>query len=101
MTTLVKRASEVRTYVMDMSALPELAGSDTVSSITSITCTEALGGSTNDLTITSKTTSSSPKGASCKIAGGVDGARYTITHVVVTAASLTLVGIGYLFIDEG
>jgi hypothetical protein len=101
MTILVKRAAEVRTYVMDLSALPEIVAGDTVASVSSITCTGAsIGGGASDLTLTSKTTSSSTQGAQCKIAGGVDGITYTMAFTVITTAGYTLVGIGYLYIDD-
>jgi hypothetical protein len=101
MTILVKRAAEVRQYVMDLSQLPEIAGGDTVASVTTILCTQASqGDATSDLTLSSKATSSSPQGAQCQVAGGVDGITYTLEFTVLTTAGWTLVGVGYLYVDD-
>jgi hypothetical protein len=101
MSILVKRAAEVRTYLMDLSQLPEIAGGDTVASVTMIVCVSAsAGGATTDLTLSSKTTSSSPQGAQCKVAGGLDGITYLLEFTVATTAGYTLVGVGYLYVDD-
>ena len=101
MTVLVKRAAEVRLYVMDLSQLPEILGGDTVSSVTSITCVAAsVPGSTTDLTLTSKAVTSGNNGAQCKIAGGHDGITYILNFTVATTAGYTLTGIGYLYVDD-
>ncbi len=101
MAALVKRAAEVRLYKMDLSLLPEIGGGDTVSSVTSVTAsTNTAGAAGSDLTITNIGVASGNQGAQCKIAGGTDGATYQITFTVLTAAGYTLVGIGYLYIDD-
>lgn len=101
MTILVKRASEVRLYTMDLANLPEISGGDTVSSVTSISCVGAsVPGAPSDLTLTSKAVTANSKGAQCKIAGGNDGVTYILNFTVLTAAGYTLVGIGYLYVDD-
>jgi hypothetical protein len=99
---LVKRAAEVRLYVMDLSALTEIVGGDTIASVTSIVCTEARGAgtATSDLALTSKAVASGNKGGQCKIAGGMDGGEYQLTFTLLTAAGYTLVGIGYLYVSD-
>ena len=100
MSVLVKRAAETRLYTMDLSALPEFAG-DTVSAVTSVVAsTTTPGASSSDLTISSKAVASGSKGATCKIAGGIDGATYLIEFTVTTANGYTLCGVGYLFVDD-
>jgi hypothetical protein len=101
MAALVKRAAEVRLYKMDLSLLPEISGGDTVSSVTSVTAaTTTAGAAASDLTVTSTAVASGSQGAQCKIAGGTDNATYQISFTVLTAAGYTLVGIGYLYIDD-
>jgi hypothetical protein len=101
MTTLVKRAGETRLYTMDLSQLPEIAGGDTVSSVGTVGVS-VVGpvGASADLTISSKAVASGNKGAQFKIAGGTDGATYLISVTVTTTAGYTLVGIGYLYVDD-
>ena len=100
MTTLVKRASELRQYTMDMSNLPEISGGDTVSSVSSVTATLLGPPGSSALTLSSQAVASNNKGATVKISGGSDGATYLISFTVATAAGYTLVGIGYLYIDD-
>jgi hypothetical protein len=105
MTALIKRASEVRLYTMNLSALPELVGGDTVATISSIVCTAVtqpanLGATTSDLTFSSQSVPGGGQGAQVKISGGVDGAKYTIAFTIVTTAGYTLVGVGYLYVDD-
>ncbi len=100
MAILVKRAAETRLYTMDLSALPEFA-TDSVTAVSSVVAsTSTPGASPSDLTITAKTVASGSKGATCKIAGGLDGATYLIEFTVTTANGYTLCGVGYLFVDD-
>ena len=85
---------------MDLSLLPEMVGADTVASITSVTCINAVGGLTSDLTITNTAVASGNKGAQAKIAGGQDGAQYIVSFKVLTTNGYTLIGIGYLYVDD-
>jgi hypothetical protein len=103
MATLVKRAGETRLYTMDLSLLPEIVGGDTVSSVNSVTVTtSSVGAQPSDINITGVAVSASPanKGAQCKVTGGIDGATYQLSFNVLTAAGYTLVGIGYIYIDD-
>ncbi len=102
MATLVKRAGETRLYTMSMALLPEIAGGDTIASVTSILCTSVVSGpgATSDLTLSSKAVTSNSQGGQCKIAGGTDGVTYLLTFTLLTAAGNTLVGIGYLYVDD-
>jgi hypothetical protein len=100
MAILVKRAAEMRLYTMDLSALPEFA-SDTVTGVNSVVAgTTTPGASPSDLTISAKAVASGSKGATCKIAGGLDGATYLIEFTVTTANGYTICGVGYLFVDD-
>jgi hypothetical protein len=101
MSTLIKRAQENRLYTMDFSALPEIVAGDTVSSVTSVSQFNAANGAVStDLTITSQAVASGNKGAQCKISGGVDGTTYLLSFKVATVGGYTLIGIGYLYIDD-
>lgn len=102
MATLSKRAGETRLYTMDLSNLPEIVGGDTIASVTTILCTGVVGtgGSTSDLTLSSKAVTSSNKGGQCKIAGGVDGCTYQLSFALLSTAGYTLVGIGYLLVED-
>lgn len=100
MSTLVKRAAETRLYTMDLSALPEFA-TDTVTAVSSVVAsTTTPGAGPSDLTISAKAVASGSKGATCKIAGGIDGATYLIEFTVTTANGYTLCGVGYLYVDD-
>jgi len=99
MTVLVKRAGEVRTYTMDLSNLPEISGGDTVSAVSSVTAAAETPGAAA-LSISSTGVASGNKGATAIIAGGSDGATYLVSFTVTTAGGATLVGIGYLAIND-
>ncbi len=101
MTILTKRAGETRLYTMDLSQLPEITGGDTVSSVGTV-AVSVVGplGASADLTISNKAVASGNKGAQFKIAGGTDSATYLISVTVTTAAGFTLIGIGYLYVDD-
>ena len=101
MSTLVKREEEVRYYVMDFSLLPEIVAGDTVSSVTSVTVTTSTyGASPSDLTLSNEGVASGNKGAQVEISGGIDGSMYQLSFEVLTANGDTLVGIGYLYVDD-
>jgi hypothetical protein len=101
MTYLVKRKTEQRLYIMDLSALPEIVAGDTIASVVAITCTGATpGGATTDLTLASKAVDSASKGGQCVISGGLDGITYQLTFELLTTAGYTLTGIGYLYVDD-
>jgi hypothetical protein len=89
---LVKRASESRTYSMDFSNLPEISGGGSISSITSVVA------SPNDLTVGA--TSISGNKAQAVLSAGTDGTQYTVTFTIVTSGGSTLLGIGYLLVDD-
>jgi hypothetical protein len=99
MTVLVKRAGEVRLYSMSLANLPEISSGDTVSAVASVTAT-ALSTGAAALTLTNEAVTGSSQGAQCQIAGGTDGVTYQIVFTVTTAGGWTLVGIGYLLIDD-
>ncbi len=99
MTVLVKRAGEVRVYTMDLSNLPEISAGDTVSAVSSVTAAGETPGAAA-LTIGSTGVASGNKGAKATISGGTDGATYLVTFTVTTAGGATLVGIGYLTIND-
>ena len=86
---------------MDLSQLPEMTGGDTVSSVGTV-AVSVVGnvGASADLTISNKAVASGNKGAQFKIASGTDGAQYLISVTVTTTAGYTLIGIGYLYIDD-
>jgi hypothetical protein len=102
MTILTKRAGETRLYTMDFSNMPEIVGGDTLTGTPTWNCISAVGtgGKTSDLAFTSPALHAGNKGADVKIAGGVDGVTYGVSASVTTAAGYTLVGIGYLYIDD-
>jgi len=101
MTALVKRAAETRLYTMDLSLLSEIVGGDTVASVTSVSQFIAASGLVStDLTITSIAVAAGNKGVQCKIAGGTDGVQYLLSFKVLTTNGYTLIGIGYLYIDD-
>ena len=89
---LVKRAGESRTYSVDFSNLPEISGGGSISSITSVAA------SPSDLTVGA--TSIAGSKAQAVLSGGTDGLQYTVTFTVATSAGSTLVGIGYLMVDD-
>ncbi len=91
MSILVKRAGETRTYWMDFGNQPEIQGGQTLSS-PSVTATPA------GLTITGATISGNRVQAT--IAGGTDGILYTLSFQCATSGGATLVGIGYLQVDD-
>lgn len=99
MTILVKRASEVRVYTMDLSNLPEIVAGDTVAAVSSVTATAETPGAAA-LTIAGIAVASGNKGAKATISGGTDGAQYIVSFTVTTAGGATLVGIGYLAIND-
>jgi hypothetical protein len=99
--TLTKRALEIRLYEMDLSLLPEMVAGDTVASVTSVTAaTTTPGASPSDLTFTNEGVASGNEGAQVEISGGIDGATYQISFEVLTTHGYTLVGIGYLYVDD-
>ena len=99
---VTKRVAESRLYTMDFSNLPEIAAGDTVASVTSVTCTGAVGtgGSVSDLTLSNTAVHSGNKGADVRIAAGVDGITYQLSFKVLTTNGYTLVGVGYLYVDD-
>jgi hypothetical protein len=102
MTILTKRAAEIRQYTLDFSLLPEIAAGDTLTGTPTWQCTTAIGtgGKTSDLAFTTPAVHPGNKAADVKIAAGLDGVTYTISATVTTTAGYTLVGIGYLYIDD-
>ena len=101
MSTIIIREEEVRTYLMDLSQLPEIVSGDTVASVTSVTvATSTPGASPSDLTLSNEAVASGSKGAQVEISGGLDGATYQISFEVLTTNGYTLVGIGYLYVDD-
>jgi hypothetical protein len=91
MAILVKRAAENRTYWMDMSNLPEVQSGQTLSSPT-VTATPF------GLTLGSPTISGNK--VQVTISSGTDGVLYTLSFQCATSGGATLVGIGYLMVDD-
>jgi hypothetical protein len=77
---------------MDFSVLPEISGGGAISSVTSVTA------SPSDLTVGA--TSISGSKAQAVLSGGTDGLQYTVAFTVATSGGSTLVGIGYLMVDD-
>jgi hypothetical protein len=94
MTVLVKRAAESRTYTMDFSQQPEIAGGQVLSSVVSVAASPA------GLTVGTGTISGST--VQVTLSGGTDGVLYQVSFTVTTNANpaATLVGIGYLQVDD-
>jgi hypothetical protein len=91
MSILVKRANESRTYWMDFGNQPEVQGGQTLSS-------PSVSGSPSGLTITGAAVSGNKVQAT--VAGGTDGTLYQLSFQCATSGGATLVGIGYLQVDD-
>jgi len=101
MSALTKRSAETRLYTMDLSQLPEIVGGDTIAGITSVTVTtNTPGASPADLTTSALAVATGNTAVQCKISGGMDAAIYCVSFKAVTTAGYTLIGIGYLYIDD-
>jgi hypothetical protein len=94
MSILVKRAAESRVYSMDFSQLPEISSGGTLAGVTSVTATPA------GLTVGTGTISGTT--VLVTLSGGTDGVLYQLSFTVTTNANpaATLVGIGYLLVDD-
>jgi hypothetical protein len=101
MTILVKRQAESRTYTMSFANLPEISSlGQTLASVTSVVSTvQGAPGATN---LTLGTPSVSGTACSVQVSGGQDGVLYELEFTVVTNGSpaATLVGIGYLLVED-
>jgi hypothetical protein len=93
-TILVKRAAESRLYSMDFANLPEIAGGGALAAVTSVTATPA------GLTVGTGTIAGTK--VQVTISGGTDGVLYQVAFTATTNANpaATLVGIGYLLVDD-
>ncbi len=94
MSILVKRAAESRVYSMDFSQLPEIAGGAALAGVASVTA------SPSGLTVGTGTIAGNTVHAT--LSGGTDGVLYQVSFTVTTNANppATLVGIGYLLVDD-
>jgi hypothetical protein len=93
-TILVKRAAESRLYSMDFANLPEIAGGGALAAVTSVMASPA------GLTVGTGTISGTK--VQVTISGGTDGVLYQVLFTATTNANpaATLVGIGYLLVDD-
>jgi hypothetical protein len=98
--TLTKRAAESRLYTMDFSQMPEIVAGDTISSVTAVTGTVESGYNASSLTVGTTGVAGSSKTATAVLSGGTDGAIYKVSFKVATTAGYTLIGVGYLCIDD-
>jgi hypothetical protein len=94
MSILVKRAAESRVYSMDFSQLPEIAGGGALAAVTSVTASPA------GLTVGTGTISGNT--VQVTLSGGTDGILYQVSFTATTNRNppATLVGIGYLLVDD-
>jgi hypothetical protein len=94
MSILVKRAAESRVYSMDFSQLPEIVGGAALAGVTAVTASPA------GLTVGTGTIAGNT--VQVTLSGGTDGVLYQISFTATTNASppATLVGIGYLLVDD-
>jgi hypothetical protein len=99
MTVFTKRAGEVRSYALSFANLPEITGGQQLTGITSVTANIVtnLAGAGN-LTVGASTLSGSS--VQVLLSGGTDGVTYQIVFTVTTNAGVTLVGIGYLLVED-
>jgi len=88
--SLIKQPSESRLYTMEFA--PNLAAGETVTSVSSCTASPA------GLTLTGAAASGTK--ATVRISGGTADTTYKVTFVVITSASNTLEGEGYLVVRQ-
>jgi hypothetical protein len=91
MAILVKRAAETRTYWMDFSNLPEVQSGQTLSS-------PSVSATPPGLTFGTATVSGNK--VQVTVSSGTDGVLYTLSFQCTTSGGATLVGIGYLMVDD-
>jgi hypothetical protein len=93
-TILVKRAAESRLYSMDFANLPEIVAGGALAAVTSVTASPA--------GLTVGTGAIAGTKVQVTISGGTDGVLYQVVFTATTNANpaATLVGIGYLLVDD-
>ncbi len=97
---LVKRAGEVRVYTMSFALMPEIVAGATLASVTSVVGTAENPTDATALTISGKAVTNSTS-AHATISAGQDGAYYRVEYTVVLSTGITLVGVGYMAVDDG
>jgi hypothetical protein len=90
-TTLQTYSTDRRAFVYDFSQMDEIAGGDTISSVTSITA------SPSGLTIGSNEIVGGT--VEVVLSGGASGTTYTVTCIIQTSSGAILTGIGQLAVN--